>query len=753
MNKLPILWRIGFTFLIFHRIPSAIPSIPTIAVGNNPDGRLELFYVNPDGFLCRRLQASPGGEWSSEKRFGGFSKGVTVAQNADGRLVVFFISADGVLYIKGKTAPDDEWADEMKFADAAKAISVARNADLRLQVFFIGADDVLYYRTQTEPGGTWADSEKLAGFAKTAAAGRNADGRLEIFYVGSLDSLYHVWQTVPGGGWSAGAGIAGPTKSVIVAQNLDGRLEAFFVGMDGVLRHKWQTGPNSGWSLHAVFADHAATTAVGRNHDGRLEVFFTDALGILRHKWQTEANGGWAAGKQFGWEATDVAAGTNADGRLETVYRGADGNLYHDWQLEPGLHWAGEYPFSSGDPPPFSTDDFNEIPNYVPPRPGWHVNDHCFIRDSDGAWHMFGIVAPNPYSGDLTVINWLGHAIAQRLEQNPWEEMSPPFYETLTAGGVVWAPYVIFHNGVYWMFYCAGGAPERFVIRLRTSPDLLHWSEPRVLFEDGFQARDPMVLWLDEKNLWAMYYTATECPDGGHHLVGVRTSSDLIHWSERISAYMDFHEGTSYGPTESPFVIRRGDWYYLFIGPRPYDSPTESMPNWEHPGYVGTDVFRGRRWDRWTNADYIGHIRAHAPEIVRDVTGDWYASHAGIHQGGFYLTRLNWNDGIDAVEQDPARTRGEVPRLSRLYANFPNPFNAETRIRFYAVQAEAVRITVLDAAGRTIRVLSDQVCSAGLHDVEWDGMDNRGIMLPSGVYFCVLRSLQFSGAFKMVLLR
>jgi beta-fructofuranosidase len=100
-----------------------------------------------------------------------------------------------------------------------------------------------------------------------------------------------------------------------------------------------------------------------------------------------------------------------------------------------------------------------------------------------------------------------------------------------------------------------------------------------------------MVLYVDEIGQWVIYYCATEYPSGGNHVVVCRTSPDLINWSARQIVYSDLHTGTDYGPTESPFVVQRGNYYYLFIGPRPYDYPSESVPNWEHPGYSGTDVF------------------------------------------------------------------------------------------------------------------------------------------------------------------
>lgn len=211
----------------------------------------------------------------------------------------------------------------------------------------------------------------------------------------------------------------------------------------------------------------------------------------------------------------------------------------------------------------------------------------------------------------------------------------------------MWAPHVVRHEGLYYLFVCTGGPDlKAWGITLATSKDLKTWSRmgDGPVFRDGFQARDPMVLRLAQEKQWVMYYTATENPRGGHHIVAYRTSTDLRHWSERRIAYRDGHQGTDYGPTESPFVVKQGNLYYLLIGPRPYDPPTADRPNYRHPGYVGTDVFASPDWRLWTDDQKVGHVAAHAPELVQDNDGAWYISHCGIGQGGLYLAPWQWLD-------------------------------------------------------------------------------------------------------------
>jgi len=149
-------------------------------------------------------------------------------------------------------------------------------------------------------------------------------------------------------------------------------------------------------------------------------------------------------------------------------------------------------------------------------------------------------------------------------------------------------------------------------------------------------------MWLPGERLWLLYYTATERPAGGRHVVAYRTSPDLVRWEERKIAYTDKRVGTAFGPTESPFVVRRGDTYYLFLGPRPYEDPPPGVAQHLQAGYVGTDVFASRDWRRWTDAGLVGHVRAHAAELIEDTDGSWQVSTCGVAQGGLSLAPFHW---------------------------------------------------------------------------------------------------------------
>ena len=106
---------------------------------------------------------------------------------------------------------------------------------------------------------------------------------------------------------------------------------------------------------------------------------------------------------------------------------------------------------------------------------------------------------------------------------------------------------------------------------------------------------------------------------------------------------------------------------------------------------------------------------------------------------------------IEGGEETPSG-----PSAYRLYQNHPNPFNPQTSIRF-DVPAEAGRVPVALAIysvrGERVRVLVDEEKAPGTHQATWDGRDDNGVMVGSGVYFYSLRAGTYQTSRRMVLLK
>lgn len=87
-------------------------------------------------------------------------------------------------------------------------------------------------------------------------------------------------------------------------------------------------------------------------------------------------------------------------------------------------------------------------------------------------------------------------------------------------------------------------------------------------------------------------------------------------------------------------------------------------------------------------------------------------------------------------------------------SNYPNPFNNETRIAYQAPVSGSLTLRLYDSLGRLIRTLADGEKSAGVHYfVSWDGRNEQGATVASGVYFLALQGKDFSASRKLFLLR
>jgi beta-fructofuranosidase len=273
----------------------------------------------------------------------------------------------------------------------------------------------------------------------------------------------------------------------------------------------------------------------------------------------------------------------------------------------------------------------------------WYVNDHTFVRDREGTWHLIGITHPEP--ADPHHETHLSHATAPDLH-GPWTKQ--PFALTADPAqgeSVLWAPHVIDHDDRYWMFVCGGGpSPQEFRLHLAVSDDCVSWARhpANPLVIDGYEARDPMVRWVDDR--WIMYYTATADPTGGAFVVVATESDDLVHWHGRQIVYTDACTGTGGGPTESPFVVERNGQHFLFIGPdwQGLMTSLEETGRYDPASYRGTRVLVSDDPLHFDLDGQVGFLDAHAAEVIVDVDGSTWVSHCGWGQGGVYLAPLSW---------------------------------------------------------------------------------------------------------------
>jgi len=126
---------------------------------------------------------------------------------------------------------------------------------------------------------------------------------------------------------------------------------------------------------------------------------------------------------------------------------------------------------------------------------------------------------------------------------------------------------------------------------------------------------------------------------------------------------------------------------------------------------------------------------------------------------GFYIDDVNIEGSNSSIS---VGTPGEYPptirpALFQLCQNYPNPFNSSTTIRYQlsavSDQLSAMSLKIYNILGQEIRTLIKGKERNGIHKVIWDGRDNKGREVSSGVYLYRLKMGPFSQTRKLVLLK
>ena len=94
-----------------------------------------------------------------------------------------------------------------------------------------------------------------------------------------------------------------------------------------------------------------------------------------------------------------------------------------------------------------------------------------------------------------------------------------------------------------------------------------------------------------------------------------------------------------------------------------------------------------------------------------------------------------------------------LPNDYELFGNYPNPFKPSTVIEYSLPIRSDVSVVVFNLLGQQVKALVNETQSAGIHSVEWNGTDENGNGLASGIYFYRVIANDFSETRKMVMLK
>lgn len=153
---------------------------------------------------------------------------------------------------------------------------------------------------------------------------------------------------------------------------------------------------------------------------------------------------------------------------------------------------------------------------------------------------------------------------------------------------------------------------------------------------------------------------------------------------------------------------------------------------------------------------------------VNDVTLESIEFNAFTAENPNHALTYIYNQHVDGVpyvtEISPEFVGGNValnsqspgtalPTEFALSQNVPNPFNPTTQVSFALPKAANVNLTIYNVLGQQVKTLVNQEMAAGVQTIEWDGTDNTGRTVASGVYFYRLNAGEFQATKKMLMLK
>ncbi len=218
-------------------------------------------------------------------------------------------------------------------------------------------------------------------------------------------------------------------------------------------------------------------------------------------------------------------------------------------------------------PPDLKSSDSSRASGTVVP------GEHTLYRDAQGVWQLWAALK-SPL-GDNVIGRWES---TDFFSDSAWRwtgEIMKTSAAAADAGArLQHSPFVVQHDGRWWMFQVPpasatnGGGNGQ--LRVMSSADGRTWSPHRspngsdVVFSGPGDVREPCIVRIED--LWHCYYTGHYDGDRRNAAVFVRTSLDLLEWSEPKIAHEDIEPAGGRRPDthESPFVVRRDGWFYLF---------------------------------------------------------------------------------------------------------------------------------------------------------------------------------------------
>lgn len=384
----------------------------------------------------------------------------------------------------------------------------------------------------------------------------------------------------------------------------------------------------------------------------------------------------------------------------------------------------------------------------------WHVWDHL-IQDFDSTKANYGVVEDHP---ELIDINYLHDGRADWNHLNA-VNYNPELDQIVLCGPMLNEIWVIDHSTT--TEEAAGHAGGKSGM----GGDILYrWGNPRV-HRRGNSTDQRLFFQHDAQ------WIRPGLTGAGNILIfnnGRGRREGAFTTIDEITPTLD-ENGLYLRPTDSAFGPTELAWSYRAPTPTDFFSPvisgTQRLANGNTLICSGTSgtffevTPKGDMVWKYINPVTTQGILAQGDTIPVAVTGSltnavFRSTRYGFDFPGFAGRNLTPGDliEIEPTTSDQVADMGTPDRFM-LSQNYPNPFNPATNIEYQIEVSGPVNMTIYNTLGQTVRILVDRPEIAGSYKVRWDGRNDAGVDVPSGVYIYRLMSGASAESRKLLLIR
>jgi hypothetical protein len=230
------------------------------------------------------------------------------------------------------------------------------------------------------------------------------------------------------------------------------------------------------------------------------------------------------------------------------------------------------------------------------------------------------------------------------------------------------------------------------------------------------------------------------------------TYADVPVWlivnNQGFCAYLATLTWNTSGSGIHPSQVIENNWPGCDNGDR-YDTISISPPFIRLSGFCQDSALYHINIPFWTiRFDIAQDAPQQVVDVIRDSGPALIGSCDGVFINGLVFIPGHIYYGIPTGITEP-----QPQPILDIHENYPNPFGTATSVHFSLAQSKHVTVEIFNVLGQRVRILADEQMSAGDHQFHWDGVNDGGSQLPSGVYFYRVSTPGYSSTKKMVYMR